>query len=246
MVPRQPRRRRGSRCDTAAVSGDEPTTVNLPSQGMAVPASNASHENERVRRIWDKMAPNFDKQMAFFERILFAGGREWACSHATGKVLEIAVGTGRNLSFYPEGIDLTGIEFSPAMLALAEARARELDKRVDLRLGDAQALELPDANFDTVVCTLSLCSIPDDAAAVAEVKRVLKPGGRFIAMEHVGSPNALVRAVQRLIDLFSVRLEGDHQCREPLKHLRAQGFEIETLERSKLGIVERVTARKPG
>lgn len=204
-----------------------------------------SPETLRVRRIWDKMAPGFDKQMRFFERVLFPGAREWACSQANGRVLEIAVGTGRNFSYYPEGVDLSGIEYSPAMLAIAHEKARELGREVDLRLGDAQALEFSDDAFDTVVCTISLCSIPDDRAAVHEAVRVLRPGGRFILMEHVASPNPLVRAVQRVLDRITTRFEGDHLCREPLNHLRAEGLEIEHLERSKWGIVERVTARKP-
>ena len=202
-------------------------------------------ETERVRRIWDKMAPRFDKQMRFFERVLFTGGRQWACSQAEGKVLEVAVGTGRNLPYYPDGITLTGIEYSPGMLDLAKEKAKELGVAADLRLGDAQALDLPDGEFDTVVCTLSLCSIPDDRAAVREVTRVLRPGGRFILMEHVASPNPVVRAVQRVLNLITTRFEGDHLCREPLNHLRAEGLEVEHLERSKWGIVERVTVRKP-
>ncbi len=202
-------------------------------------------ETERARRIWDKKAPGFDKEIKFFERILFTGGRAWACSQAEGKVLELAVGTGRNLSYYPTGVDLTGIEYSPAMLGLAKNRARELGVAADLRLGDAQALDLPDAVFDTVVCTISLCSIPDDRAAVREATRVLRPGGRFILMEHVASPNPVVRAVQRVLNTITTRFEGDHLCREPLDHLQALGLTVEHLERSKWGIVERVTARKP-
>src|SRR6266545_939899 len=117
-------------------------------------------ETERVRRLMDKGAPRYDRQMNFFDRVLFAGGREWACSQAHGDVLEIAVGSGRNLSFYPQGTKLTAIEFSPEMLELARKRAGELGREVDLRLGDAQALEFPDEGFDTIVCTLALCTIP--------------------------------------------------------------------------------------
>jgi ubiquinone/menaquinone biosynthesis C-methylase UbiE len=161
-------------------------------------------------------------------------------------VLEIAVGTGRNLSFYPDAISLTAIEFSPEMLELARARAERLGREVDLRLGDAERLEFEDARFDTVVCTLALCTIPDPARAVAEARRVLRGGGRFVALEHVRSPALPVRGVQRLLDPLSVRFEGDHLVREPLEYLRAAGFELEHLERSKWGIVERAIARKPG
>jgi ubiquinone/menaquinone biosynthesis C-methylase UbiE len=203
-------------------------------------------ETERVRRVQDKGAPKYDGQMDFFDRILFKGGREWACSRAQGKVLEIAVGTGRNLSHHRDDIQLTGIELSPQMLEIAKQRATELGREADFRLGDAQALDFPDASFDSVVCTLALCTIPDDRAAVAEAYRVLRPGGRFSLLEHVRSPALPVRAVQRLIEPLSVRFEADHLTREPLEHLSAVGFEVEEMERSKWGIVERVAARKPG
>lgn len=203
-------------------------------------------ETERVRRVQDKEAPRYDRQMRFFDRVLFEGGREWACSRVQGQVLEIAVGTGRNLPFHRDDIELTGIELSPEMLEIAKRRAKELEREADLRLGDAQALDFPDASFDSVLCTLALCTIPDDRAAVAEVYRVLRPGGVFSLLEHVRSPVRAVRGVQRLIEPLSVRFEADHLTREPLEHLTATRFEVEEMERSKWGIVERVLARKPG
>jgi len=198
-----------------------------------------------ARERWDRMAVDYDRSIAFFERILFGGGREWACSQATGEVVEIAVGTGRNLAFYPDGLPLAGLDLSPQMLRLATERAHKLRRDISLQVGDAQRLPFADASFDTAVCTLALCSIPNDSAAVREVFRVLRPGGQFVLIEHVGSPNPFVRAAQWVADQFTVRLEGDHLLREPLVHLRGAGFEVESLERLKLGIVERVVARKP-
>lgn len=211
---------------------------------MARPSIDVSSETERVRSIQDKTAPRYDRQIAFFERVLFADGRQWACSQAQREVLEIAVGTGRNLAHYPAGTRLTGIELSPEMLAIARRRAADLEIDVDLRQGDAQALEFADDSFDTVVITLALCTIPDDRAAVREIRRVLRPGGRLVLLEHVRSPALPVRAVQRLLDPLSVRFEADHLVREPLDYLAAEGFEIEAVQRLKWGIVERVTALK--
>ena len=208
------------------------------------PSVDIARETERVRALQDKEAPRYDRQISFFEKVLFGAGREWVCSQAEGEVLEIAAGTGRNLPFYPPGVRVTGVELSPEMLAIAKARAEELGSEAELRIGDAQALDFADANFDTVVITLALCTIPDDRRAVAEAWRVLRPGGRLVFMEHVRSPALPVRAVQRLLDRLAVRFEADHLVREPLDYLADQGFEIETVERSKWGIVERVLARK--
>ena len=201
-------------------------------------------ETERVRRIWERLAPRYDKDIKFFEKVLFSGGRSWACSQASGVVLEIGVGTGRNFEHYPAGIQLVGIDLSPRMIAIAQERARALGRPADLRVGDAQALDVPDESVDTVISTLSLCSIPNDRKAVSEVKRVLRPGGRFILMEHVASPLRLVRVFQKALDWIAVRTEGDHLVREPLVHLQAEGFRIDSIERLKWGIVERVATRK--
>jgi ubiquinone/menaquinone biosynthesis C-methylase UbiE len=205
----------------------------------------SSTETERIRRLYDKEAGRYDRQMRFFDRVLFGGGREWACSQATGDVLEIAAGTGRNLPHYGPDVRLTTVELSPKMLAIAQRRAATLGRDADLRLGDAQALEFPDAHFDSVICTLSLCTIPDDRRAVAEVRRVLRPGGRFVLLEHVRSPVTAIRLGQRALEPLASRFEGDHLLREPLDHLHAEGFVIDRLERSKLGIVERIAAHKP-
>lgn len=201
---------------------------------------------ERQRRVWDKRAPTYDRTMGLTEKLLFGDGRAWVCSQASGEVLEIAVGTGRNLSFFPEGVRLTGVELSEEMLTIARRRATALGREVDFFQGDAQTLPFPDATFDTVVCTLSLCSIPDDRKAVAEMKRVLRPGGRLLLLDHVPSTTRLWRGIQWLLEQVTLRVEGEHLLRRPLEHVRAECFEIERAERLKAGIVERISARKTG
>jgi ubiquinone/menaquinone biosynthesis C-methylase UbiE len=202
-------------------------------------------ETERIRRIFDKQAPKYDESMSRFERLLFAGNREWVCERAQGDVLELAVGTARNLPFYRSDVRLTGVELSPEMAELGRQRARELDREIDMRVGDAEALPFPADSFDTVVCTYGLCTIPDDAAAVREAKRVLRPGGRILLAEHVRSPNPVVRTIQRGLEPFAHRFGGDHLLREPLDHLTAEGFEVDEVKRLKAGWVELVSARKP-
>ena len=203
------------------------------------------NETDRVRKVQDKQASGYDRQMSFFERLLFGGARKWACSQMKGEVLEIAVGTGRNIPLYPPDVRVTAVELSPQMLALAEARTKELGAHVDLRLGDAQALDFEDARFDTVLITFALCTIPNDRCAAEEAFRVLRPGGRLVAVEHVRSPVRAVSAVQHMIDPLSVRFGADHLVREPLDYLAEVGFQVEEVRRSKAGIVERVRARKP-
>jgi len=215
-------------------------------KGAAGMSDAFTKETERMRHLWEKQAPRYDQRIALWEKILFGDGRRWVCSRARGEVLEVAIGTGRNLAFYPKGIRLTGIDLSPAMLELARERAGELGLDADLREGDAQELAFPDESFDTVVCTLSLCNIPGDCRAVAEMKRVLRPGGRLLLLDHVRAASRLVRAVQRVLEVVTVRLEGEHLLRRPLEHVQAEGFEVEQRERYKAGIVERLSARRPG
>jgi ubiquinone/menaquinone biosynthesis C-methylase UbiE len=183
--------------------------------------------------------------MRFFDRIAFGQSRAWICAQAPGDVLEVAIGTALNLPHYPPEVRLTGIEWSPAMLAQARRRAEQLDRAVTLHEADAQALPFPDASFDTVVCTLSLCAIPDDQRAVGEMIRVLRPGGRLLLLDHVAGSTRPVRAVQRLLELVTVPTGGEHFLRRPLHHVQAAGLLVEQHDRFKLGIIERLTARKP-
>lgn len=206
-----------------------------------------SHQREadRLRGQWNEYASRYDRDMGFVEWLQFGGGREWVCGQATGEVLEVGVGTGRNLAYYPEHVRLTGIDFSPAMLDLARRRAAELGREVTLREADAQALPFADASFDTVVCTLGLCGFPDDRAAIREMHRVLRPGGKLLLLDHIGSHHRLIRFGQRLLEKMTVRTLGDYQTRRPLPLVEEAGFVVERRERLKLGSVERLAATKP-
>jgi len=199
----------------------------------------------RLRRYWDRHAPRYDRQMRFFDRHLFGNTRAWVCAQATGDTLEVAVGTGLNLDFYPDGVRLVGVDFSSVMLDQARDRARKLSRPVDLREGDAHALEFADGSFDTVVCTFSLCGIGEDRKAVAEMRRVLRPGGLLLLADHVTGSASPVRAIQWLLELVTIPLGGEHLRRRPLEHVRALGFEVQRRERFKFGVVERLVARKP-
>lgn len=199
---------------------------------------------ERLRRYWDRSSRGYDKQMSFFDRKLFGDTREWVCAQASGEVLEVAIGTGLNLPFYPEGVRLTGIDFSPGMLEYARDRAKRLGREVEFRVADAQRLEFADASFDTVVSTFALCGIPDERVAVSEMLRVLRPGGLLVLADHVASTSRLARVAQFLLDAVAIPVGGEHFRRRPIEHVRTHDVTVERHDRFKLGIVERLAARK--
>jgi ubiquinone/menaquinone biosynthesis C-methylase UbiE len=205
----------------------------------------ATARTARWRRYWDRKSPAYDKEMAAWDRRLFGDSREWACGRATGEVLEVAVGTGLNLPVYPGNVTLTGLDLSEGMLGIARERATSLGRAVSLRQGDARALPFADGSFDTVVCTFGLCAIPDHELAIAEMVRVLRPGGRLVLVDHVASSARLARGVQWLLERITIPLAGEHFRRRPLRHVEAHDLAVEERERFKLGLVERLVARKP-
>ena len=199
---------------------------------------------ERWHRYWDKKSRSYDREMRFFERVLFGDSRDWACSQARGDVLEVAVGTGLNLDAYPLDIRLTGIDLSDEMLAIARTLARELGREVALRQGDAHSLPFDNATFDTVVCTFGLCAIPDIDKALDEMTRVLRPGGRLILVDHVSSSSRVARNIQRALEVITVPMASEHFLRRPVNKVKQRAFTVERAERFKLGLVERIVARK--
>jgi len=208
--------------------------------------SRAARRAARWQRYWNKQAGSYDRVMAGWERRLFAGSREWACSRTAGEVLEVAVGTGLNFPHYPAGVTLTGVDLSDRMLDLARERAAHLGRQVTLRQGDAQALPFGDASFDTAVCTLGLCAIPDPQAALDEMLRVLRPGGRLVLLDHVAGSAWPVRAGQWLLERVTVPIGGEHFLRRPYLSVVARGLEVTEHERFRLGMVERLVAHTNG
>lgn len=198
---------------------------------------------DRVRRVWDRQAGGYDAQMGWTERRLFGEHRDWV-ARARGRVLEVAVGTGLNLGHYAPGVGLSGIDLSPEMLARARDRARELGIDADLREGDAMALPHPGGSFDTVVCTYGLCGFPDERGALAEMARVLVPGGTLLLVDHVKAAARWLRALQWTLDRLSVPMWGEHFSRRPRAHLDALGFTVVEEWRSRRGGVEKVRAVK--
>jgi ubiquinone/menaquinone biosynthesis C-methylase UbiE len=158
--------------------------------------------------------------------------RERVISGATGRVLEIGIGSGLNLPLYGNAVEVVvGIDISPEMLAMAE-RAVATAKPSVIRLleGTAERLPVDDRSFDTVVVTWALCSIPDPIGALAEARRVLRPGGSLRFVEHGRSPDPSVAKWQdRLTPLWTRCSGGCHLNRKADDLLRATGFRLTTL-----------------
>ncbi|MBB5849976.1 ubiquinone/menaquinone biosynthesis C-methylase UbiE [Amycolatopsis umgeniensis] len=166
----------------------------------------------RWNRYWDGKSRNYDREMQFLDRKLFGDSRAWACGKATGEILEVAVGTGLNLPLYPGDVMLTGIDLSDGMLDIARGRAERLGHPVTLRRADAHDLPFDAGSFDTVVCTLGLCAIPDDGKALREMTRVLRPGGLLILLDHIASSSRPVRGLQWLVERSPCRWRASTSC----------------------------------
>lgn len=150
----------------------------------------------------------------------------------SGTVVEIGFGSGLNLPAYPSEVE-TVLAVEPAGRARTLAQKRMAESPIEVRhVGlDGQKIPLDDASCDGAMCTFTLCTIPDASAALAELRRVVKPGGRFHFLEHGLSPEASVAKWQYRLDPIEKRVAGGcHLTREPLRLIADAGFEIETSE----------------
>ena len=158
--------------------------------------------------------------------------RDRACAGLRGRVLEVGFGSGLNVPHYPADVDsVTAVE--PSDLAWRRAAPRLRGTRVDVRRAglDGQRMTLPDASHDSALSTFTLCTIPDVDAALAEIHRVLRPGGRLEFAEHGLSPDGSVAAWQHRLNGLQGRLAGGCHLDRPIDELvRRNGFAIGHLE----------------
>ena len=153
--------------------------------------------------------------------------RRLVVPEARGRVLEVGVGTGLNFGLYRDVESLAGVDPDPHMLARARPRAAALPFPAELHQTGAEDLPFADAHFDTAVVTFTLCTIPDPPAALAEVRRVLKPAGRLLFVEHTRSIQPIVSRVQRALTPLWKRIGGGcHLDRAATDLLGDAGFEV--------------------
>jgi ubiquinone/menaquinone biosynthesis C-methylase UbiE len=164
------------------------------------------------------------------QRIL-AAYRSRIVSAASGRVLEVGIGSGLNLPFYSGSVKyVVGLDPSPRLLAMARETANRARKSLELVEGTAEAVPLEDYSVDTVVTTWTLCSIPDANRALHEMRRVLKPGGQLLFVEHGRAPDPGVRWWQDRLTPIWKRLGGGCHLNRAIKDLiENTGFRIERL-----------------
>ena len=156
-----------------------------------------------------------------------------------GKVLEVGIGTGKNLPYYPNTISLTGIDFSPGMLRFAREKAKEVDFPLELIEMDAQSLQFPDNTFDYVVTTCVYCSVPDPILGLKEMGRVVKPEGKIIMLEHMRSENSIVGPVMDVLNPIAVGISGANINRRTPENIEKAGLIIEDQQKLMGSIVRR-------
>jgi phosphatidylethanolamine/phosphatidyl-N-methylethanolamine N-methyltransferase len=198
---------------------------------------------EVTRRRYDRIAPLYDLVEGVAE-VRARGWRRELWERVEGeRVLELGVGTGKNLRHHPPAAEVVAIDLSPAMLARAQRRAERLGSRVRLEVADAQALPYADGSFDTVVATFVFCSVPDPLLGLEEARRVLAPGGQLLLLEHVLSHRMGLRRLMRWLDPLSANLWGAHIDRETVATVRSAGFEVVEETDLSLDIVKHIIAR---
>jgi len=197
-----------------------------------------SHKYSRIAKLYDL----FEWPI---ETVLFKKLRKEAVSYAYGHVLEVGVGTGKNLPYYNKIVDLTAIDFSPGMLEVAKVKKTEVyPKALNLYEMDVQDLKFKDDTFDTVISTFVFCTVPDPTAGLKEVYRVSKPKGKVIFLEHMKSKYLVLNIFLYLMNIVSKRVLGTSMLRETQKNIEQAGFTIISAENKLFDIVRLIIATK--
>lgn len=203
-------------------------------------------ETAATRARYDRIAPFYDAMEWFTERSAFQKWRKHLWSHVpAGRVLEVGVGTGKNMPYYPPGAQVTAIDLSERMLAQARRRAQALGLDVDLRHMDAQHLAFPDDAFDAVVATFVFCSVPDAVQGLQELGRVTRPEGDIWLLEHVRVDKPVIGRLMDVLNPIVVRIVGANINRRTVENVQRAGLELVEVENLRGELVKLIHARPP-
>ncbi|WP_423188329.1 class I SAM-dependent methyltransferase [Alkalibacterium sp. f15] len=182
----------------------------------------------KIKNRYNRISGVYDSM----DKMIKDSWRQDLLKNVSGKVLEVGIGTGANLPFYPPEVHLTGIDFSPGMLKKAEEKMAALDLpyQVSLIEMNAQEMDFPDNTFDYVVATCVFCSVPDPVKGLQEISRVCKPDGKIIMLEHMRSENAVVGKMMDIINPVTVNTWGANINRRTLENINKAGLSIEEKE----------------
>ena len=195
----------------------------------------ASTELTKTR--YNRIAPLYNFIEAIPE-MMFTPWRKKLLAKAEGKILEIGIGTGKNFPHYPSGACVTGIDIADRMLVIARKKTSELGLSFDLSEGDVQSLHFPDNSFDTAVATFVFCSVPDPVQGLGELRRVVRPSGRILLLEHVRIDKPIIGWMMDRLNPLIVRVMGANINRRTLENVKKAGLRIESVEH--LGLMKMV------
>jgi ubiquinone/menaquinone biosynthesis C-methylase UbiE len=204
---------------------------------------NAESASDLTRRRYNRMAFLYDFMEVPVEYLRFAAWRKRLTDRITGPTaLEVGVGTGKNFEYYPKDVSITAIDLSPRMLERAQKSANKLNLQVNLREMDVQHLDFADHSFDTVFATFVFCSVPDPVMGLRELKRVCKPGGILLLLEHMRPGNAALGYVFDILNPMVVRMMGANINRRTIDNIRTAGWQIRVEEDLSSDIVRWIEA----
>src|SRR5712692_3030192 len=215
-----------------------------------MPSSQDSHPDPRqtaqIRARYDRVAPVYDL-LNFCADFFYRQWREWLWRQVPryGRILEVGVGTGKNIPFHPREAQVIGIDISPRMLAGAQRRKKKIAASTELRLGDAQALDLPAGSLDAAVATFVFCSVPDPVLGFSELRRVVRRDGRVYLLEHMRSANETIGRLMDFVNPLVVRTMGFNINRLTLQNIEKAGLEIEHTQDIGLGGIFKTIVARP-